>query len=503
MTIVPFFWRMEDNEGMNDREKISHLLRRFGLGAGEAELQLYEPLGVAGTLDRLLEFEKLEESFPVSPWEFCFEEDSDQVYLDPFRTLAYWCLRLQMTKRPLQEKLTLFWHDHFSVSAGKVEFGPMMLAHVETLRRHGAGRFEDLLLAVSRDPAMIRFLDTDANQKGAPNENFARELMELFTIGIGNYTEMDIREAARAFTGWGIRYLIFEQGGERVQQTAKECMASGRPMVVYAYSPDLHDDGIKTILGKTANFSGEDVVRMLSGRPETARLLSRKLWSWFAYLDPEPSVVESMTAAWQRSGGAIKEVLRAMAGHPAFWSEKCVRQLPKSPVDFTVGITRMLAVNDFLMGLRPKDKDPLKPLPKPIRDVSGLLGGLMNQQGMLLLYPPNVGGWEWGANWLTSQALSIRSRFGDLLMGVSQPDKGIANLTALRIRQKNPKTPADVVRAILDIFDGELPEEKRALLVQACEKNGGMDALSTPEKASPMLAAVLRLLFASPEYQHA
>lgn len=488
---------------MTDRQKIAHLLRRFGLGAGELEMRQYEPLGVLGALDRLLDYEKVDEGFPVSPWEFCFEEGSSEVYLDPFRPLGHWCLRLLFTKRPLQEKLTLFWHDHFSVSAAKVEFGPMMLKHLDTLRARAAGRFEDLVQSVARDPAMIRFLDTDASIAGAPNENFARELLELYTLGIGNYTEKDIREAARAFTGWGIRYLVFEPGGEKIQQTARESMVSGKPMVAFSKTPDLHDDEEKTILGQTGRFDGEDVVRLVCARPETAYHIVRKLWEWFAYPKPEAAIVESLATTFTKTGGEIKAVLRTMAERPEFWSEKCYRALPKSPVDFIVAVMRQFGLTDFFMVLRGKVDDPIKPLVKPVRDIAGGLASLMGQQGMLLLYPPDVGGWEWGENWITSQTMTMRIRLADQFMGVGQADKGLSAHIANRLRtDRNPQSGSEVVAGLLAMFDAEIEDAQKATLARICDQEGGVAALAKPETASPMLAAVLRLLFATPEFQH-
>lgn len=487
---------------MTDRQKVAHLLRRFGLGAGELEMRQYEPLGPSGALDRLLDFEKVDEGFPVSPWEFCFEEGSDEVYLDPFRTLGYWCLRLLFTKRPLQEKLTLFWHDHFGVSAAKVEFGPMMLKHVETLRKHGSGKFEDLLRAVAQDPAMVRFLDLDSSMKGTPNENFARELLELYTLGIGHYTESDIRECARAFTGRGIRYLVFEPGAEKLKQTAIESMRSGKPMIAFCHTPELHDDGEKTILGQTGPFDGEGVIRLLCSRTETAAHICRKLWEWFAYPNPEPAVVSALTAEYKRTNGHILSVLREMARRPEFWGEKCYRKQPKSPVDFTVGLTRQFGVTEFLMGLRGKVDDPLKPIAKPVRDISGFLAGLMSQQGMLLLYPPDVGGWEWGENWITSQTMALRIRLGEQFMGVGQTDKGLATLIATRLKtDRNPQSPSEVIDGLLAIFDGEVSSAQKDSLAVVCEGQGGVKALDSPETASIMLGAVLKLLFATPEFQ--
>lgn len=488
---------------LSDRDKVAHLLRRFGLGGTPEEIDAGVKLGVDGTIDYLINYEKVDEGFDVSPSEFCFEEGKTEVYLDPFRPASWWALRMVMTKRPMQEKLTLFWHNHFAISATKVEFGPMMLNYLNCLRGHANGRFADLLQAVSHEPAMLFWLDGTANQKGKPNENFAREVMELFTMGIGHYTEKDVQEAARAFTGWGIRYLIYEQGGEKVQETARECMRAGRPMTPFCYSPELHDDGSKTFLGETKNWTGEQILETLSGRPETAKYLAGKLWSFFAYPNPEPAVVDRIAQALRDSGMQIKPALYAIAKSPEFWSEKCVRQQVKSPVDFNVALVRQLGVGAFLGGVRAASKhDPMQPLAKSLRDIAGIALTLMFQQGLLLLYPPDVSGWKWGSAWINAGTMTQRIHLGDVLMGIGGTDHGGAGALVARVASLGiPTTPDDLVDKVLRVLDATVSDDQRKLMIAAFTKAGGPSQLGKPDTAAPVLAAVCKLLFASPEFQ--
>ena len=183
---------------MNERDKIAHLLRRFGLGAGKYEVEEYGKLGLEGAVDRLINYDKVDEQFPVSPMEMMGYGTEGLIMFDPPKFASWWAMRMMLTRRPLQEKLTLFWHDHFAVSAEKVADGMNMLLYQQTLRQHASGNFRTLLKEVSKTPAMIFYLDTHHSTAEHPNENFAREVMELFTLGIGHYTEKDIKEAARA-----------------------------------------------------------------------------------------------------------------------------------------------------------------------------------------------------------------------------------------------------------------------------------------------------------------
>lgn len=487
---------------MTEREKIAHVFRRLGLGATKTELDQFEKLGLQAAIDHLIDAPGVDEGFPVSPWEFCFEEGKEEMYLDSYRPAAWWALRMFMTRRPFQEKLTLFWHNHFAVSGAKVELGPMMLSYYETLRTFGGLKFRDLLKMVTVNPAMIRWLDTDASSKAHPNENFARELMELFTLGIGNYTEKDVQEAARTFTGLGIRYLIIEAGGEHIQERAKEAVEKNEPMVVFCVAPELHDEASKTILGRTSRFENFELLDMLADHPATARYVGAKLWSFFAYPSPEKEVVDRIEAIWKASDGNVKAIVREMVKMPEFWSEKCVRRQVKSPVDFVVPILRQFELQDVVRGLRSKDAKPTRPLDKPLRDTSGLIVGSLYQQGMLLLFPPDVSGWKWGEAWITSNNMGERMKFASLIFGVGQPDQPLAAFLGQQILTKfKPKNAAETASALVEIFDASLPPEKVATLAQAVEKAGGPAALSNKQSASNLLASTCKLLFGCPEFQ--
>lgn len=486
---------------MTERDRVRHLLRRLGLGALPEEVDAYTKLGAEKTAQILIEYDKQPDTFNVSPWEICREDGKDEIYLDSFRPAVHWALQMCMTSRPLQEKLTLFWHDHFAVSGQKVEFGPSMQSYVDTLRTHAAGNFGELLKAVSQEPAMIFFLDTHMSVKGQPNENFGREVMELFTLGIGNYTEKDVQEAARAFTGWGLRYALFERGGEKVQEIVREAIAHDNPVVAFADSPKLHDAGVKTILGQSKKWKPDDVLDMLAGRPETAQTVCRKLWSFFAYPDPDPAVVNRLAKVFTDGNGEIKPVLYAMVQSPEFWSDKCVRRQVKSPVDFVIPVLRQLGVGAFLAAQHPK-AEPTKPLPALLRGVGGIAYTLCSQMGMGLLFPPTVAGWNWGEAWISSDSMRQRMTLGGALMGQDGKDKGGANAMLARINQLGkPNTPEEMTDRVLAVLDVDFPPEKRLLVVEACRKNGGPATLTSGEKASPCLAAMLHLIFASPDFQ--
>src|SRR5262249_19857871 len=228
---------------------------------------------------------------------------------------------MQYSPRPLQEKMTLFWHGHFATSGEKVTDPKMMYNQNQIFRRLGMGSFGDLLLAVSRDPAMLVWLDGVSNVKGAPNENFAREVMELFTMGVGHYTQEDVTESARAYTGWTIDYANPYQ---------------------YVFDPGIHDDGLKVFLGRFGHYRGEDIIATLAARPETAAFVTTKLAPFFLGADPSPTLAASLQGVFASTAGNIREVVRTILLSDDFDATADRPDMIKSPVEFIVNAYRQL-----------------------------------------------------------------------------------------------------------------------------------------------------------------
>lgn len=466
-----------------DREKCAHLLRRFGLGASESELDYYLQDGLKGAIDRLLDYEDVEEVHVLDIESL----RGDNGNLNVLAVMGWWGSRILTTRRPLQEKMTLFWHDHFATSASKVTQGPLMYQQNVVLREHATAKFETLLLAASQDPAMLFWLDNQFNVRGKPNENFAREIMELFTLGFGHYSEQDVQEAARAFTGWTI--------GRTQRDTPGGARAS------YVFRPALHDSGPKTVLGNSGRFSGEDVISLLCSNPQTSLTITKKLWEWFAYASPEPALIERLAKKFTDSSLDVQVLLRAIMESSEFYSDKAERGIYKTPVDFTVPTLRQLGVGEALANAL-KDAEPerararLQPVTAMTQSCSGM--------GMRLLYPPDVAGWDGGAAWISSATIVERIKWADLLFGQAGPAPGQrraqVQFQAVGLFAKDP-TPKGVVDTLLSIYDAPLPVSKHAKLVEAAQKACGGQV--RPANANATAAAVSRLIFGSPEFQFA
>jgi uncharacterized protein (DUF1800 family) len=269
------------------------------------------------------------------------------------------------TDSPLSEKMTLFWHNHFVSSQQKVRFPKLLVDQNRLLRQQALGNFGTLLHAIARDPAMVLYLDSAQNRRAAPNENFARELMELFTLGEGRYGERDVKEAARAFTGWSID----RQTGD------------------FRFYRFLHDGGDKTVLGRTGAFDGDAVLDILLAQPATAEFLTLKLWREFVSPDPDPAEAARIAAVLRQSHYAIRPWLRALLLSPAFWAPAHRGVLVKSPVEFLLGLVETLDVADV---------DPR------------VLALASRQLGQDLFAPPNVKGWPGGDAWIGSSTLLAR-----------------------------------------------------------------------------------------------
>jgi len=286
--------------------------------------------------------------------------------LENHRLGQYWAWRMLATQRPLEEKIALFWHGHFATGDDKVRDYRKMANQLATFRRLGVGNFRDLVVAVAHDPAMLVYLDAGQNVKGSPNENFSREVLELFTIGIGNYTEADIREAARAFTGWTNDGLDF------VLDTEK------------------HDTDAKTFLGRTGNFDGTDILDIVLEEDATARFIVGKLYRFFVS-DSAPAGVIDRLAARFRQDYEIAPLLRAMFLSKDFYAPHAYATQIKSPVQLVISTYRKLGLTD------------LPGVPDFHRATEAL--------GQKLLYPPNVAGWEGGRSWITAATLMQRGNF--------------------------------------------------------------------------------------------
>jgi Protein of unknown function (DUF1800) len=385
-------WRPWEPDARNpwNLKWAGHLFRRAAFGASWDELQTAVRDGLRRTLERLLaggpghaEFDQLADA--VGP-------ERGDAEGDPSGLEWWWLQRMARTPHPLRERMTLLWHDHFATSIAKVRQPALMKRQNVLLRRHALGRFRLFLLDVCRDPAMLIWLDGNTNVRGRPNENFARELLELFTLGVGNYTERDVREAARAFTGWNITAGAPEAGGREARPPE------------FVFRGYLHDGGPKTILGLTGNWGGADVVRIVLDQPAAARFLVRKVYRHFVGEDvaPPERLLEPLAERFRTTDYDLAALMRTVLGSRHFFSEYAFRQRVRSPVEHLVGLLRSLGGDLSSAG----------------PDVPSALEGL----GQRLFAPPNVRGWEGGRAWLNTATLLARHNLSwRLLQGPPEP----------------------------------------------------------------------------------
>jgi len=402
-----------------DRRKAAHLLRRAGFGAAPEAIDRAVALGIEQTVESLFD-EATEE-------EHAFQKTYTAIngplmnFDEIEHERAWWVYRMVTSRAPLREKLTLFWHGHFATGSEKVDNSRLMHQQIETIRGHAWGNFRELTLAIARDPAMVVWLDGESNTKEHPNENFARELMELFTCGIGHYTESDVREAARAFTGWH------------------------RSHAEFVFNAAEHDDGRKRFLGKSGRFDGSDIIDVLIQQPATLHFLARKLLRFFAAPEPPEPVVAAAAALLDRTRLDIKWFLRELFQSRFFYSPQCYRSRIASPVEFTVGTIRTLSA--------------VWPAPEVIEFL-----GRMDQR---LFAPPNVKGWDGEQKWINSSTWAARLDFGRALAQLDAGDGFGGNLNLERIVATTIKDPVRVVDTLaLVLLQDDLPVEARRDLAE-------------------------------------
>ncbi len=444
-----------------DRRRVAHLYRRAAFGATWAELDEGVKLGPQACVERLLKgtgAKGFTDQDLAAVARTAVAAGSDR------NLQGWWVLRMMAGPHPLVERLTLFWHDHFATSQDKVANLALMLDQNELFRKHAFGPFWDrqsggLLLAVSRDPAMLIWLDSNSNRRAAPNENFAREIMELFALGIGNYTEKDIREAARAFTGWFVNKNQFR------------------------FSSSEHDTGDKTVLGRTGNWDGHDVVRIIAEQPAAAEFLVGKLYRYLVSENdpPDSAVVDSLSAGLREREYDIGWLASTILRSRLFYSGAAIRQRIASPIDFTIGTARRL--------------EGSRVSPAALADISSRLG-------QTLFHPPNVAGWEEGKAWINSSTSLGRSNFAQEIVASGGRFAGRTDPAALAAKYGRT-TDRDVVQFFLELLvDGDVPGETRERLAASMRtpvENAGVFRSAASEKDAKARRLV-QLILSLPEY---
>ena len=382
-----------------DKYAAAHLLRRAGFGGTPEDAEVLAAAGLEAAVDRMLvdeerglaappvtdpgedaqrrELRKLMRSqTPEARREFgMFNRAMAQKFAE---LQSWWLDRMRAGGTGVREKLTLFWHSHFATSQTKVRFNHLMLGQNETFRRLGMGSLRDLCTAMVSDPAMLVWLDGRQSQGKAPNENFAREIMELFTLGEGHYTEHDIREAARCFTGWVVR----PENGDSL------------------FVPRRHDDGRKKLFGKSGKFGTREAVDILCAQPRCAEFLATKLWEFYAYPQPARDLVDSLAAHYRGNDLRTGELLRRIFTHPEFYSARARATQIKSPVQWMV------------QAARETGRQLLPP---------GVALPLAAELGQNLFMPPSVKGWDGGTSWINSATLIRRSNTARLFAVAAPP----------------------------------------------------------------------------------
>lgn len=385
-----------------------HLLNRTGFAAGIDEVNAVAQLTREQAVGRLLSGAGKSAITPPPDWvedrivpprelramsDEQRKTERDLLLRRGLELREWWLQEMLATASPLTEKMTLFWHNHFVSGQQKVRYPQLMYRQNALLRRHALGNFGDLLHAVAKDPAMVIYLDSASNRKAQPNENFAREVMELFTLGEGQYTERDVKEAARAFTGWSIDPARGEFLFRRLQ----------------------HDDGVKTVLGRSGNFDGDAVLDILLAQPQTAEFIVGKLWREFVSPVPDPQAVKRVAGVFRDSRYDIRPTLHALLTSEAFYAQQNRAALIKSPVELVVGTLRQFG---FTTGAL-----------TPFVFTTARLG-------QNIFSPPNVKGWPGGEAWINSTTLLARKQFIERLFRADEMQPAVAGESGMGGRLK-------------------------------------------------------------------
>ena len=460
---------------------MAHLLRRAGFGTRRSELEAYASK----------EYEDVVEGLLHPEW---FSEDDEDIVLRYYdRPVGgdypgIWAYRMINGKNPLREKMALFFHQVFATGLSKVSLGPAMASQVQMFRQFGLSNMRTILIELSRDPAMIFWLDNNENHRNAPNENYGRELLELFTMGVGNYTEQDVKMAARAFTGWTFRQ-------------PNPSYAAGDHGAEFVYNAEDHDDGVKTFLGETGRFDGEDIIDIIVKLPATARFISRHLYNFFVADEPavsswstvppqDPKAIDTLVQAYFESRADLRPILRVLLNSD-FFKEAQFKRV-KSPSELVTGIIKLVDAYRF-------------PDPGITQYVSRRNTSAVGRMGQTIMNPPTVEGWHTGKDWINAGTLAERVNFAVEEVGDSGRP-GVQAIIKKMSSKRTPLPPTEFVDACLDLV-GPLPVDdltRNGLLKYA--RSGGDLRFTTEtdrEDTANRIIRMLQLIVASKEYQFA
>lgn len=481
-----------------DYSTAAHLLNRAGFGGTPEEIEKLVALGHEQAVSYLVDYERIPDPTTDPDWahpdpgkaerrraarnatpEVRQQMQKEERQMENQRILelrGWWLNRMAKGPRPFQEKMTLFWHGHFATSYEKVRDAYYMWRQNELFRRLATGNWLELLTEAGKDPAMLVWLDQAQSRKDHPNENFAREVMELFALGEGHYTEHDITEAARALTGWSL----------------------DPDLQKFVWRPFIHDNGEKTILGETGDMNGDDFIARIVAQPQAALFITAKLWNFFAGEMPSPELNAGLADLFRRGGNHFKPLMRVIFSTEEFYSPSVVRNQVKSPVQWLVGSVRMLECD----------------LPAPLVSTN-----LLRSLGQDLFAPPNVKGWDGGMAWITTNNWLARCNEaamlaqGDTAMAANLatgPNKNPARVKLIQQRMRNMRAGGVNVDKILT----EEQRTNKTILLGALEKRLLQTQLK-PEHEVPIqqfldsktdlddsdIRDAIRLVMSTPEYQ--
>ncbi len=472
---------------------IAHLLRRAGFGATPEEMDRFSEMDYDEVVDHLVNFD-VPDYIPQDFISRFHKDQSDLRLAEGAR--AHWIYRMVMTDTPLREKMCLFWHRIFATAGTKLIQNRVVVNQINMFREKGIGKFDDLLLALSRDPAMIMWLDNQDNHGTSINENYGREILELFSMGVGNYNEDDIKETARAFTGWSVvnpEYMSIKMRNNTVRPY-------GYISWQYRYDSEDHDDGEKTILGETGNWNGEDAVRIICENKATAEYIARHLYHFYVadevpvpqwpHEPPrDPEAIQLMVASYFQNGHSIKAMLEAMFKSEFFKSQSIRYARIKSPAEMVVGTMRLAG-----------------PIQLP-SDETYYAQAVCSNMGQALLGPPSVEGWQGGNEWINTGTYVERINFASKIL--NNPDKsGVRNIID-RIKVNAGTitiTPDELVSACLEVLGpvdvSVLTEQRLKEFASKYGELGWQDRVSS-EKFERAALSVIQLIVCTQEYQTA